>query len=300
MTEHSTGVVLVTGAATGIGHLTATTLASAGYTVYATMRDPEGRNATAAGVLKEIALTRGHDLRVVELDVTSQESADAAVDRIVTEAGSLDVVVNNAGHLVLGYTEAFTDADIAHLLDVNVIGAHRVNRAALPHMRRARAGTLVYVGSTILVTTPPFLGPYVASKAAFDALAVVTSYEVSQLGIETTIVMPGAITQGTSHFPNASRATDQSVTAEYAELDPLVARTHDAHERLFEPGSTAEPQDVADEILRILDLPAGSKPFRSVVDAAHAGVDHVMAFADLTREAFVRRLGFAETLELKR
>lgn len=300
MNKQTKGVVLVTGAATGIGHLTAITLAAADYTVYATMRDPDGRNATAAGALKDVALTRGHDLRVAELDITSQESADAAVERIVAEAGSLDVVVNNAGHLVLGYTEAFTDADMAHLLDVNVVGAHRVNRAALPHMRRNRAGTLVYVGSTIVVTTPPFLGPYVASKAAFDALAVVTSYEVSQLGIETTIVMPGAITQGTSHFPNASRASDQAVTAEYAELDPLVARTHDAHEQLFEPGATADPQGVADEIRRILDLPAGRKPFRSVVDASHAGVDHVMAFADLTREAFVRRLGFAETLELKR
>jgi NAD(P)-dependent dehydrogenase (short-subunit alcohol dehydrogenase family) len=167
-------------------------------------------------------------------------------------------------------------------------------------MRQRRSGTLLYVGSTILVTTPPFLGPYVASKAAFDALAVVTSYEVSQFGIETSIVMPGAITQGTQHFPNASRAGDDQVAAQYAALDPLVARTHDAHEQLFEPGTTADPRDVAEEIRRILALPTGDKPFRSVVDAARAGVDHVMAFSDLTREAFVRRLGFAETLELKR
>lgn len=175
-----------------------------------------------------------------------------------------------------------------------------MNRAVPPHMRQRRAGTLLYVGSTILVTTPPFLGPYVASKAAFDALAVVTSYEVSQFGIETSIVMPGAITQGTQHFPNTSRAADEQVAAQYAELDPLVERTHDAHEQLFEPGTIADPQEVADEIRRILFLPVGRRPFRSVVDAARAGVDHVMAFSDLAREAFVRRLGFAETLELKR
>ncbi|WP_307130732.1 SDR family NAD(P)-dependent oxidoreductase [Streptomyces aurantiacus] len=207
--------------------------------------------------------------------------------------------MHNAGHLYIGYVEAFTDDDVGHLLDVNPVGAHRVNRAALPHMRSRRSGTLLYVGSTIQVTTPPFLGPYVASKAAFDALAVVTSYEVSQFGIETSIVMPGAITQGTNHFPGAGHAGDRQVAAQYAELDPLVERTHDAHEQLFAPGTTADPQSVADEIERVLALPVGGKPFRSVVDAAQAGVDHVMAFSDLTREAFVRRLGFAETLELK-
>jgi hypothetical protein len=98
---------------------------------------------------------------------------------------------------------------------------------------------------------------------------------------------------------NASRATDERVAAQYAVLDPLVARTHDAHEQLFEPGTTADPQDVAEEIRRILSLPVGRRPFRSVVDAAR-GVDHVMAFSDLTRGDFVRRLGFAETLELER
>jgi NAD(P)-dependent dehydrogenase (short-subunit alcohol dehydrogenase family) len=290
-------IVMITGASSGIGRLTAETLAAAGHTVYATMRDPDGSHASE---LKALAQSQDRDLRVVQLDVTSQASADAAVRRILAEAGALDVVVHNAGHLTIGYVETFTDDDIARQLDVNAIGAHRVNRAVLPHMRQRRSGTLLYVGSTIPVTTPPFLGPYVAAKAALDALAVVTSYEVSQFGIETSIVMPGAITQGTRHFANATRSSDQQVAAEYAELDPLVERSHAAHEQLFASGTTADPQDVADEISRILSLPAGSKPFRSVVDAARAGVDHVVAFSDLTREAYVRRLGYAEVLELKR
>ncbi|MGA5454254.1 SDR family oxidoreductase [Streptomyces umbrinus] len=292
--------VLITGSSTGIGRRTAETLAAARHTVYATMRDPAGRDADAVSELEALARSRNWQLRVVELDVTSQESADAAVRQVIEETDGLDVVLHNAGHLSIGYVEAFTEDDVSHLLDVNAVGAHRVNRAALPHMRARRSGTLLYVGSTIQVTTPPFLGPYVASKAAFDALAVVTSYEVSQFGIETSIVMPGAITQGTNHFPGASRAGDEQVAAQYAELDPLVERTHDAHEQLFAPGTTADPQSVADEIERILALPVGRKPFRSVVDAAQAGVDHVMAFSDLTREVFVRRLGFAETLEVKR
>lgn len=292
-------VILITGAATGIGYLTAKKLAQDGHTVWASMRDPQGRNAAHAAELTEYAKGEGLDLHVVDLDVGSQESANRAVATVVETSGKLDVVVQNAGHLYVGYVEAFTDEDITHLLDVNAIGAHRVNRAALPYLRQQRSGTLLYVGSTIIVTTPPFLGPYVASKAAFDALAVVTSYEAAQFGIETSIVMPGAITQGTSHFPNASRASDARVTAAYAHLDPLVARNEEATASLVRPGVQADPQGVADEISRILALRRGQKPFRTVVDFTEAGVDHVMAFSDLTREAFVNRMGFGETLQLQ-
>lgn len=121
--------------------------------------------------------------------------------RSLARAGQ-DVVVHNAGHLVVGYVEAFTPEDLAHLLDVNAVGAHRVNRAALPYLREQRSGTLLYVGSTITVTTPPFLGPYVASKAAFDSLAVVTAYEAGRFGIETSIVMPGAMRISTRTDPS--------------------------------------------------------------------------------------------------
>jgi NAD(P)-dependent dehydrogenase (short-subunit alcohol dehydrogenase family) len=106
-----------------------------------------------------------------------------------------------------------------------VFGIRRVNRAALPHMRERHHGTLLYTGSTIVITTPPFLGLYSSSKAAMDQLALATAYEVSQLGIETVIVIPGAFTQATQHFPNASHASDAEVTAAYADLEPLVEAT---------------------------------------------------------------------------
>jgi NAD(P)-dependent dehydrogenase (short-subunit alcohol dehydrogenase family) len=90
--------VLITGAATGIGNLTARTLSAAGHTVYASMRDVSGRNAARAAELRDSAREQGHDLRVVELDVTSQESADAAVATILEQTGDIDTVVHNAGH----------------------------------------------------------------------------------------------------------------------------------------------------------------------------------------------------------
>lgn len=288
-------VVLVTGAGTGIGNLTARALATAGHTVYASMRDVGGDDATHAAQLRAHADASGADLYVVELDVTSQDSANAAVGGIVERHDGLDVVINNAGHLCVGYVEAFTDQDVARLIDVNAIGTHRVNRAVLPHFRRRRAGVLMYVGSTIPVTTPPFLGPYVVSKAAMDALAVTTAYEANAFGIETVIVMPGAITEGTQHFPNASRATDQEVMAAYAGLDHLVERNERATAALLKhpPMGAA---GVAAEIVRVLDLPFGEKPFRTVIDDAHAGVEHVNDVAYETRAEFVRRLGCPELL----
>ena len=290
-------VILITGAATGIGNVTARKLAADGHTVFASMRDLADRNAHHADELLQLGLRDGVDLRVVELDVTSQESVDAAIADVLGQTGRLDVVIHNAGHLYVGYVEAFTAEDVTHLIDVNAVGVQRVNRAVLPHLRERGSGTLLYVGSTIGVTTPPFLGPYVVSKAAFDALAVVTSYEVNPFGIETTIVMPGAITEGTQHFPNASRASDPQVSQAYAALDPLVARNEAATAALFTPGVEASPVGVANEISRILALPFGEKPFRSVVDFTDSGVEHVNDLATRTREEFVTRLGFGELLK---
>lgn len=292
-------VVLITGAATGIGQYSAEHLVDDGHVVWASMRDPDGKNAERAQHLRDYAAGKRGEMHIVELDVLSQDSANAAVQAVLGESDVLDVVINNAGHLFVGYVEAFTAEDIASLLDSNMLGTHRVNRAALPHMRERRRGTLMYVSSTIPITTPPFLGPYVASKAAQDLLALTTSFEVGQLGIETVIVMPGAFVEGTQHFPDASHAGDDMVTRGYAELDPLVARNEAATESLFDPGEHAHPRAVGEEIRRVLALPYGERPLRTVIDYTHSGVEHVNATVTAAREDFVTRMGFGELLHLK-
>jgi NAD(P)-dependent dehydrogenase (short-subunit alcohol dehydrogenase family) len=291
-------VVLITGAATGIGNLTARALATAGHTVYASMLDIEGRNAGHANELLELGRRDGLDLRVVQLDVLSESSVDAAVRAILDEAGRLDTVVHNAGHMYVGYVEAFTPDDIQRLFDVNATGVQRVNRAVLPHMRERRSGTLLYVGSTTSVLLPPFLGPYVASKIAADALAQVTAYEVNQFGIETSIVMPGPFTHGTEHYANASHAGDGERSRAYAALDPLVSGYQEATSNLYTPGADAHPRAVAEEITRILALPAGTRPFRSVVDFSNGGVEKVNEVMRRAQEEFITRLHFSELLHV--
>jgi NAD(P)-dependent dehydrogenase (short-subunit alcohol dehydrogenase family) len=194
-------VILVTGASSGFGRLTAEALARAGHTVYASMRDVAGRNARNAAEMAETSARDGVDLRAIELDVQSEPSANAAVEKIVAESGRIDVIVHNAGHMMFGPAESFTPEQFAQQYDVNVLGTQRVNRAVLPHMRRQKQGLLVWVSSSSSAGgTPPYLSPYFAAKAAMDALAVQYARELSRWGIETSIVVPGAFTKGTNHF----------------------------------------------------------------------------------------------------
>ena len=289
-------VILVTGASTGIGHLTSRALAAAGHTVYASMRDIRGRNAAHVREMRDWSFAHGHDLRAVELDVLSQASADAAVQTILGEQGRLDVVVHNAGHLVVGPTEAFTPEEITKVFDTNVLGTQRVNKAALPVMRDQQSGLLLWVSST---TTrggfPPFLGPYAAAKAAMDSLAITLSYEVSRFGIETSIVVPGAFTKGTEHFPNAGKPADAATAAAYSRYDGLMDQVG-ARLAALTPDH-ADPAAVADEIARIVDLPAGVRPFRSVVDFIDDGAAAVTEVAERVREEFARRIGIADLLK---
>lgn len=192
MAGPSPSVVLVTGASSGFGQMIARDLAGAGHTVYASMRATTGKNADKVQESDAYARDNGVDLRTVELDVQDETSITAAVKTILADTGRIDVLVQNAGHMVFGPSEAFTPEQLAQQYDVNVLGAHRVNRAVLPHMRKAHSGLLLWVSSSSVAGgVPPLLGPYFAAKAGMDALAVCTAREVAPFGIETTILVPG-------------------------------------------------------------------------------------------------------------
>lgn len=289
--------ILITGAGTGIGRLTALTLANQGHSVFASMRDPSARNREKAAGLLRHAEEHDVDLRVVELDVLSEQSAHDAVSEIVGTAGGLDVVVHNAAHLMFGITEAFEPDQVLAAFDTNTVGALRVNRAALPVMRQQGSGLLVWVGSGTSFVVPPFLSPYTAAKAAFDSFAESVAVEVARFGIETSIVLPGPFTQGTAHFPNAEFPRDEAVAAAYDELyGAALARNGEATESLFAPGVEQDVQGVADEIARVVALPHGDRPYRSGVDYSDFGDEAVSAVAQAQRSRLLRRMGLADTL----
>jgi NAD(P)-dependent dehydrogenase (short-subunit alcohol dehydrogenase family) len=288
--------IVVTGASSGFGALTVRALADAGHTVYAGMRETAGRNAPAVAELTEYARAHGVDLRAVEMDVGDQASVDAAVERIVAEVGRLDVVVHNAGHMVLGPAEAFTPEQLAAVYDTNVLSTQRVNRAALPHLRAQGDGLVVWVGSSSSRGgTPPYLAPYFAAKAAEDALAVSYAAELARFGIDTTIVVPGAFTTGTNHFAHAGHAESTEIVAAYDER--YAGLTEQVAERLARlVPADADPAEVARQIARVVDLSKGERPFRVHVDPAHDGAEEVFDHGDRIRAEFYRRVGLDDLL----
>ncbi|MFI2486212.1 SDR family oxidoreductase [Promicromonospora kroppenstedtii] len=288
-------VVVITGASSGFGALTARALAAAGHTVYAGMRQTEGRNAPQVDATAAWASEHDADLRAIELDVSSQESVDRAVTQIEAEHGRIDVLVHNAGHMVVGPAEAFTPDQLAQLYDVNVLSTQRVNRAVLPGMRRRGAGLVIWVSSSsVKGGTPPYLAPYFAAKAGMDSLAVSYAAELARWGVETSIVVPGSFTSGTNHFAHAGHPADAAVEADYetryAGLMGQVA------EKLAALAPDADVSLVSDEIARIVALPAGQRPYRVHIDPADDGSEAVSDLADHTRAEFLTRVGLADLL----
>ena len=289
-------VIMITGASSGFGALAARALAGAGHTVHAGIRDTAGRNAPAVAAASEHAAVHGTDLRTVELDVSSQASVDAAVAGVLDANGRVDVVVHNAGHMVTGPAEAFTPQEMAAVHDTNVLGAQRVNRAVLPHMRSRGHGLLVWVGSSSTRGgTPPYLAPYFAAKAAADALAVSYAAELARFGIDTSIVVPGAFTTGTRHFASSGHPADTAVVDAYEQRYPdLMDRVGRVLADLTPPGADAVL--VADAIAAVVDAPPGRRPFRVHVDPIDDGSEEVSAVADRVRADFLHRIGLPDLL----
>jgi NAD(P)-dependent dehydrogenase (short-subunit alcohol dehydrogenase family) len=289
--------ILVTGASSGFGLMTAKALAEGGHTVYASMRQTAGRNAPQVTAIAAWAVENNADLHTVELDVQSDASAEAGIAHIIADAGRLDVIVHNAGHMVFGPAEAFTPEQMIEQYDVNVLGSQRVNRAALPHLRGQHKGLLVWVGSSSTRGgTPPFLSPYFAAKAAMDALAVSYSTELTLWGIETTIMVPGAFTKGTNHFAHSGKPADTVRVAEY-ESGPYAGIAYKALKGLasLEPAD-ADPAEVARQIVRVVDMPFGKRPFRVHVDPSQDGAEIVNGVADRMRREMYRNIDLEKLL----
>jgi NAD(P)-dependent dehydrogenase (short-subunit alcohol dehydrogenase family) len=175
------GTIVITGSSSGLGRAMTAYFAERGWSVAATMRTPEEHAELA---------DRG-DVHLYRLDVTDIESIERARDAILTDTGSVDVVVNNAGYALAGPFEAVSETQIRREFDTNVLGVMAVTRAFLPHFRDRRSGMFVNVSSAAGRITMPFLSLYVSSKFAVEGFSEAVAYELKEFGIRVKLVEPG-------------------------------------------------------------------------------------------------------------
>jgi len=290
MAEKGALNVLITGCSSGFGKLTAETLAQEGYRVFATMREVQGKNAEPAKELLGLAERKGVNIDIVEMDVTDEGSVECAVSRIIDAAGTIDVVVNNAGIDAAGILEAFTIGQAQALFDLNVFGPLRVNRAVLPHLRKQRAGLLIYISSTGGRLFLPFLGMYSASKFALEALAEAYSYELGSFGIETAIIEPGVYP--TPVHQKTRISADSARLSEYGEIAQIPEKMAAGLLEALSMPTAPNPQDVADTVKNLIIMPTGTRPLRTVVGTM--GVEGVAALNQTTakiQKQFLDSLG---------
>ena len=279
-------VVLVTGSSTGFGRLISETLARQGHTVFATMRDPAGRNAANASEIRAVAAKEALPLHVLELDVTNDASVEQAVQAAVKQAGRIDVAINNAGYALSGLAEAVTPEQAQQIMDTNFFGSVRVNRAVLPYMRRQRSGLLLHISSGAGRVVFPAFGFYCASKFALEALAEAYHYELASQGIDSCIVEPGAYQ--TAIFGNLAEAADKARGETYGAANQILAKINAGL-----ASAAGNAQEVADAVLRVVETPAGQRKLRYRVSAAELGVDQINGLSEQVQGRLFEIFGIA-------
>ena len=273
--------------------MTAKTLLSQGHRVAATIRNAETKNKAIAEELT------GLGAKIVNMDVTDEESVNAGVAIAIEALGGLDVVVNNAGVGVLGIQEQFTIEDFQRLFDINVFGVQRVNRAALPHLRAQGSGLLIHVSSLLGRIALPFYGPYNASKWALEALAENYRVELSGFGVDSCLVEPGGY--ATSFMSSLLRPSDNSTNEGYGDMANAPEQLFENFEGALAQNPAQDPQNVADAIAKLIETPGGQRPMRTVVDNMGMG-DHINPYNDSLQQihaGIYNAFGMGDMLKLK-
>jgi len=283
--------ILITGASSGFGRLTAEKLAGSGHMVFAGFRTLAGPNKRAAD---ELAARK---IEVLELDVTGPSSVENAVLRLLDKSnGGLDVVINNAGLASAGISETFTPEQVREVFEVNVFGVQRVLRAVLPTFRARHSGLVINIGSILGRVTLPFFGLYGASKQALEAMSDSYRYELSQLGVDVVLVQPSA--HPTNMYASAQPPADPERGESYGDVAGFPGKILETFSGLFQGPDAPNPQAVADAIDTLIATPAGKRPDRVVVGLPF-GSDAVNEAVAPIQRKLIDDLGLGYLAELK-
>jgi NAD(P)-dependent dehydrogenase (short-subunit alcohol dehydrogenase family) len=227
----SAKVVLITGASSGIGAACAALLAQRGFRVYGSSRNADFQPAGYSGL---------------QMDVTSDESVAQAVARVVADAGTIDVLINNAGCGIAGAVEDTDTQEALRQMDVNFMGAFRVSKAVLPVMRGHRSGVIINISSLGGLFGLPFQSFYSASKFAMEGWTESLRYEVSPFGIRVVLIEPGDVKTGFtgSRAPVAAANASSAYTEAFSKCMRIVEK---------EEAQGVSPESIAKLACRIIE-----------------------------------------------
>jgi NAD(P)-dependent dehydrogenase (short-subunit alcohol dehydrogenase family) len=257
--------IVITGSSSGFGLLTAESLLTLGHEVVATMRDSATRNASTAAELHAFAANTPGKLTVVELDVTSDASVAAAAAKI-RELGRVDVLVNNAGVMNIGVTEAYSIDELKAQFEVNTFGPARVARAFAPQLREQKSALIINLSSVLGRLSLPFFGAYCASKFAVEALFEAYRYELAAFGVDCVLVEPGPFGGASALLTKSPAPKDQSIIDSYGELGGVPEAIKANFQGIYDGPNPPRAEDVADAIVRLIQQ-EGRRPLRTVVAA---------------------------------
>ncbi|HUI73518.1 MAG TPA: SDR family oxidoreductase [Candidatus Acidoferrum sp.] len=280
-------VVLVTGASAGFGRLFTETLARHQYTVFSAMRNLSGKNAAAARELQQLADREALDIQSVELDVTQDASCEQCVKEVIRRAGRLDVLLNNAGIAYLGLAESFTLAQAHRIFETNFFGVLRMVRAVLPRMHQQHSGLLMQVSSGAGRAVLPGMGLYCASKFALEALTEALRYELASSGIDSVSLEPGAYR--TAILGKIEAGEDGARNAPYGRAQEVPGMIGAMLNQ-----AAADPQEVADAVLQIIETPLGRRELRYRVGKGASGVEAINAVTKEQQEQMLTLFGVAD------
>ena len=286
--------IVITGASSGFGLLTARTLLEQGENVVATMRNTKTRNLGVIAELDAFASTTSGALSVVELDVTSHASVNAAAAAILDQ-GPVDVLINNAGVMNIGITEAYSADELQAQFEVNTFGPARVAKAFLPAMRARRSGLLINISSLAGRLVFPFFGAYCASKFALEALFEAYRYELSSFGVDCIIVQPGPFDSGL--LPRSPSPADRALVASYGYVAQIPEAMKANFQQSYDGPDAPRSQDVADAIVALIGQ-EGRRPLRTVVmpKGVDFGVDRLNLAVSEVQNGLLASMQFADMI----
>ncbi|MEH6396840.1 SDR family oxidoreductase [Pseudoalteromonas sp.] len=262
--------IVITGSSSGFGQKSVKDFADKGYLVFATMRGPEGKNAVVKAELEAYS----DSIQVVDMDVTNDDSVKIAIASVLDKAGKIDVLLNNAGVMYLGITEAFSIDQAREQMETNYYGAMRTILAVLPAMREAKSGLIINTSSMVGQISAPYFSTYAATKHALEGYLQGLRYEVAPFGIDVAIVQPGPFPTGLSASGQQPSRTD--ILGSYGELANIPAAMFEEFGKFMQSDQAPNPQMVVDAYLALADMPKGKRPTRTAVGLVW-GVDEINA-----------------------